>query len=72
MSTAQQITLSGPAIDCDHCKHTIESVLGKEPGVQAVEVSVAGKTVSLTFDPSATTLDHIEQVLAEEEYPVAK
>ena len=34
-------TLSVPDISCDHCQRTIESTLGRLPGVRAAAVDVA-------------------------------
>ena len=49
-------TLSVPDISCDHCQRTIESTLGRLPGVRAAAVDVATRTVRVTYDETA--LDH--------------
>ena len=36
---------SVPAISCDHCKHAIESEVGKVAGVASVVVDVDAKSV---------------------------
>jgi copper ion binding protein len=65
-------TLSVPDISCDHCQRTIESTLGRLPGVRAAAVDVATRTVRVTYDETA--LDHaaIASTLADEGYEVAR
>jgi copper chaperone CopZ len=48
------IVLSVPDIVCDGCATSIRKALGALPGVAAVDVDVARKTVAVTHDPSAT------------------
>jgi copper chaperone len=65
-------TLSVPDISCDHCRRTIESVLGRLPGVQATAVDVAARTVRVTYDETALDQATISATLAEEGYDVAR
>jgi copper chaperone len=64
-------TLSVPDISCDHCQRTIESALGRLPGVHRAAVDVAGRTVQVTYDAAAVTPAAIRATLAEEGYEVA-
>ena len=43
-------TFTVPGISCDHCKHAIEGEVGKVPGVERVDVDVAGRTVVVEGD----------------------
>jgi copper chaperone len=43
-------TLSVPDISCDHCRRTIETALGRLPGVRAATVDVAARRVEVTYD----------------------
>ena len=45
------LTYNVPAISCDHCKHAIESEVSQVQGVEAVEVDVQAKTVTVSGDP---------------------
>ena len=65
-------TLSVPDISCDHCRRTIESALGRLPGVQATEVDVAARTVRVTYDETTLEQTTISATLAEEGYEVAR
>jgi copper chaperone len=64
-------TLSVPDISCDHCRRTIESALGRLPGVHRAAVDVAGRTVQVTYDDAAVTPAAIRATLAEEGYQAA-
>ena len=65
-------TLSVPDISCDHCRRTIESALGRLPGVRNATVDVAAKTVQLTYDETTVDPATIRHTLAEEGYEVAE
>jgi copper chaperone len=64
-------TLSVPGISCDHCQRTIESALGRLPGVRTAAVDVAARTVQVAYDESAVTPATIRATLSEEGYEVA-
>ena len=64
-------TLSVPDISCDHCQRTIESALGRLPGVRTAAVDVATRTVQLTYDETTVDPATIRQTLADEGYEVA-
>ena len=71
MSDARHVLLDVPDISCDHCRMAIENALAGVAGVSDVIVEVAARTVGLTYDPDATGLEAVEQVIADEGYPVA-
>jgi copper chaperone len=64
-------TLSVPDISCDHCQRTIESALGRLPGVHTATVDVAARTVQLTYDETTVDRATIRHTLAEEGYEAA-
>jgi copper chaperone CopZ len=49
-----EATVRCPAISCGHCANTIRGELSDAPGVRAVDVDVAAKTVTVRFDAPAT------------------
>jgi copper chaperone len=65
-----QTTLVAPDISCGHCKSTIESGMGRAPGVRRVEVDVDARRVSLDWDPEQTDEDALRGEMAELGYPV--
>ena len=64
------VTYSVPAIDCEHCIHTVETEIGGLEGVRSVKASLDGQKVDITFDVPATE-EKIKALLAEINYPVA-
>jgi len=65
--TPQTRSYSVPDISCDHCKRFIESAVTPLPNVEAVEVDVAAKTVTVTGgDPVET-----EAAIANAGYTIA-
>ncbi len=43
-----ELTLSVPDISCDHCVRAITGEVSQVPGVRAVDVRIATKTVTVT------------------------
>ena len=64
-------TLSVPGISCDHCRHTIETALGRLPGVRQATVDVGARTVRITYDEATVAPATIRDTLADEGYEVA-
>ena len=62
--------LNVPDISCGHCQATITKALSPLPGVQAVNVDIPTRKVTVEYDPSVVQLDAMKDVLAEEDYPV--
>ena len=63
-------TISVPDIHCDHCKASIEGALKQLDGVQAAEVSVADRSVSVDYDETAVNEDQIRNAIIEQGYDV--
>ena len=62
--------LSIPDISCGHCQTTITNALTPLDGVQAVNVDIPTKKVTVQYDPSAVQVDRMKGVPAAEDYPV--
>jgi copper chaperone CopZ len=60
-----------PAINCNHCVHTIKTELSELDGVKSVEADATSKEVVVQYDAPATP-KAIEDLLAEINYPVKK
>ena len=67
-----RVVLSVPAIDCEHCEHTVTTALNPLEGVHSVRVDIEGKLVHLDYDEGKLSLDKVKEVLSEEDYPVAR
>ena len=67
----RNVVLQVPDISCSHCERTILETLEDRPGVKAIKVDIPSKTVNLTYDDSALSLQQISTLLDDEGYPVA-
>lgn len=64
-------TLNVPDISCEHCKNSIEGAVGELSGVDKVEVHIDSKTVELSFDDGALSMDTIVEAIESQGYEVA-
>lgn len=66
-----RVSLNVPNISCGHCERTIKNALTPVEGVRKIDVDIANQQVSVDFDETIVGLERIEQILADEDYPVA-
>jgi copper chaperone len=66
------VTLSVPDISCGHCKSSIEGAVSGLEGIDKVDVAIEAKTVDLSFDPAAVSLDTIIETIEEQGYAVTR
>lgn len=63
------VLLSTPAIHCGNCISTIESQIGKLPGIKSVRANLSLKRVTLQLDGSIPALSAVVEKLEELGYP---
>jgi copper chaperone len=63
--------LSVPDISCEHCERAIKGALEPLEGVQAVQVDIPAKRVTVQYDENKVGIGQIMQAVEDEEYPVA-
>jgi copper chaperone len=63
--------LNVPDISCEHCERTITNALTPVNGVRAVNVDIPGRQVRVEYDESVVDVNTMQEVLKEEDYPVA-
>ena len=66
----EKITLSIPAISCDHCVMNIKRELGEIKGIRKVEGDAKTKVITIEWDAPAS-LEEIKSALKEINYPAA-
>ena len=64
MSDRVALTIEG--MTCEHCVRAVRNRLAQTPGVQVEQVEVGSAVISV--DPSRTTLEVIEDAIADEGY----
>jgi copper chaperone len=63
--------LTVPDISCAHCVRTVTEALTPVDGVHEVTVDLPSKQVRVEFDASRVGVEQMQEILAEEDYPVA-
>lgn len=53
------VTWNIDGMHCDGCAHTIEALVGKEPGVVKVAVSFNDRQARILYDPNAVGEDRL-------------
>lgn len=72
MAHIEEIVLSVPDVNCEHCVKAINGALGPLAGVETVSTDIPTKSVHLRYDASQLSLDQIEAALDDVGYTVAK
>ena len=62
----QDLKLSIEGMSCDHCVHAVRGRLEKTAGVEVRDVKIG--SADLRFDPAKTSIDDIEEAIADEGY----
>ncbi len=65
-------TIRVPEVHCDHCVTSIEGALQPMDGVSNADVDLDTTTVTVTWDPSASTLDQVVAAIEEQGYLVER
>lgn len=66
-----QVTLNVPDISCNHCKMSIEGAVNELSGIESASVDIEGRTVDVSFDSGAQSLESIVAAIEEQGYEVA-
>ena len=67
----QTLNLTVNGMSCQHCVHAIKSSVSALAGVDAVEVDLEKKLVTVGFDPTAASLQSIKTAIEDQGYSVA-
>ena len=65
----KEITFIAPDIECGGCATSIEKVLGRQIGIEAITVNIPGKTVSVRYDEAWTNPAKIAETLSDIGFP---
>lgn len=65
-----RVILNVPDISCEHCQKTITGALTPVEGVRSVAVDIPTKRVTVDYDETAVSVERMQAVLQEEDYPV--
>lgn len=62
----EHLSLTIEGMTCEHCVRAVRGRLEHTAGVKVGDVTVGA--VTLDYDPNATSIDEIEEVIADEGY----
>ena len=62
----ERLNLTIEGMTCEHCVRAVKNRLAATPGVQVEQVEVG--TARLLYDPARTSVDTIEDAIADEGY----
>ena len=62
----EPLTLTIEGMSCEHCVRAVKTRLGATPGIEVEDVRIGG--ARLRYDPSRTSIDAIEDAIADEGY----
>jgi copper chaperone len=62
----QSLNLTIEGMSCEHCVRAVQTRLVAAPGIEVDEVRVG--SARLRFDPGRTSVDEIEELIADEGY----
>ncbi|MGI6279655.1 MAG: copper chaperone CopZ [Acutalibacteraceae bacterium] len=66
----EKAVLKVEGMSCSHCENAIKKAVGALDGVAAVTVDLAGKTVTVEYDPAKVTLEAIKNEIEDQGYDV--
>ena len=64
------IEISVYGMSCEGCERTIQTAVGKLPGIQEVKASHLDSTVIVRFDKTQSTFDDMKTAITEKGYTV--
>ena len=62
----EHLSLTIEGMTCDHCLRAVRGRLEKTPGVSVKDVQIG--SASVEYDPATTSVDDIEEAIADEGY----
>jgi copper chaperone len=66
----ERVELTIEGMTCEHCVRAVRGRLERTPGVKVENVTVGSAT--LQYDQATTTLDDVEEAIADEGYTAFK
>jgi len=66
----QTVTLNVEGMSCMHCVNAVQKSVGSLPGVDKVDVDLAGKKVAVVYDADKVDVDKIKTKIDDAGYQV--
>ena len=66
----ENTTLSVGGMSCSHCENSIKKAVGGLKGVYEVRVDLAGKKVTVDYDPAQVNITAVREAIEDQGYDV--
>lgn len=66
----EMIVLNVEGMSCSHCEKRVQTVVGELNGVESVAVSLADKTVTVSYDSELVDLKLLKEAIEDQGYDV--
>ena len=63
-------TIQVEGMNCDHCKHAVETALTELDGVSTADVSLEAGNVKVDFDDDKVTIPQMKDAIEDQGYDV--
>ncbi|MHB9093615.1 MAG: cation transporter [Eubacteriales bacterium] len=64
------VVMNVEGMSCNHCKMSVEKALKTLNGVKDAVVNLAGKTVSIDYDPAVVNGNNLKKTISDAGYEV--
>ncbi|MGB9663176.1 MAG: heavy-metal-associated domain-containing protein [Moorellaceae bacterium] len=69
-STSRTVTLKIEGMSCEHCRLSVEKALQSLKGVEKAQVDLGAKAATVTYNPTAVTVEDLKKAVVEAGYEV--
>ena len=59
----EQMTIGVEGMSCEHCVAAVKGALEELTGILSTEVSLEGKSATVSYDPSAVTPEQMKEAI---------
>lgn len=66
----EKTVLQVHGMSCQHCVKAVQTAVSALPGVDGVDVNLAGKTATVTYDPDQCPLEKIKLEIEDQGYEI--
>ena len=66
----ETVIIQVEGMHCAHCEAAVKGAVGQLPGVSRVQVDLAGKTVTVDYDPAQVSKDQFAQAIDDQGFDV--
>ncbi len=66
----EKLILNVDGMSCSHCENAVKKAVGALDGVNNVDVDLAAKTVTVSYEAAKTTVESVKNAIEDQGYNV--